>query len=999
MSIVWSHCLRRGYCAEIAIFSLMVVVFVSDLFTPLGFVHGLFYTPLVMLAGLTSRIHTLNQSVLLAVLLSWLAVILAPAAPSGEHWAVLVNRLLTTVVLFAVYGLCRFNLKFQQQQEQQQNRLRLASQLANIGHWHINPTQGKIFLSPEAAAILEQPDWRTLTISDFAGLFVPAEQAVLLKALYSSDPRDNIIDSEYLLMSRQGKNRWLHIVTQPDVDHPGSMLGIVMDVSAMRSAQKDASFSRQHFEHLADTLPLYVWTAKPNGELDYISEDFLSYAETDLDYALANWLEFLPESERQPTIKRWRHSLETGEPYVTEFRLRRADGEYLWHLNRAIPVRNEQGRIIKWYGSSTNISDIKQLQQESQRLNIQLQTTLDSITDAFFTVDEELQILFANEQAHQLLGSSQAYSASTRLTDLAFGNVERFSKQLQQIMQSGEVDTFEFYQADKKRWLEVRAYPADPGLTVYMRDITRHREEQAELKLLRTAIAQLNDIVIITKAEPLDDPGPEIVFVNDAFERITGYTREQAVGTTPRLLQGDHSEREALDKVRHALENWQPVRTQVTNYTADGREIVLELNIVPLADDGGWYTHWVSVERDVTQEKSLEHQLQQAQRMEAIGQLTGGIAHDFNNLLTVITGNTDLLMDALDDNPRMQTLVKLISDAAERGSGLTRNLLAFSRRQSLKPASINVNQLIENMDNLLRSSLSREHSLQLQLHYPLKNARVDAVQLESSLLNLTINARDAMPEGGKLTIATSEAVLNHHDQTETAATATDDYLCITITDTGEGISQPDLDKIFEPFFTTKPHGKGSGLGLSMVFGFIKQSGGHLRVESVPGTGTTFRLYLPISEHLDSPAERPSATHLARPEGPQTILLVEDNELVRQSAVQQLRQAGFEVLAAADAAQAFAWLASDQQIDLLFTDIVMPGGMNGVELAGEARRTHPDLPVLLTSGYNEAAGYENSDLPTGVAMLTKPYRREMLLNQLTAMLSQRSRAQNSEPDHD
>lgn len=909
------------------------------------------------------------------------------------------NRILTTVVLVTVYALNRFNIQFQREQTQQSHRMRLASQLANIGYWQLNTASGEVTLLPEAAAIVEQPALNKLTISDFAGLFVPAEQAVLLKALYSRDHHERTLDGEYLLMSCQGKNRWLHIVTQPDPERPGTMLGILMDVSAMRSAQKDASRNRQHFEHLAGTLPLYVWTATPDGDLDYISEDFMRYANTSLDYALDHWLEFLPESEREPTMQRWRQSLETGEPYVAEFRLRRADGEYLWHLNRALPVRNEQGRIVKWYGSSTNISDIKQLQHQSQQLNTQLQTTLNSITDAFFTIDETSHIQFANQQAHQLLSGASLLPPRTRLAAVDFENVSELSDRLQRIMDEGRVDTFEFHQSDSQRYLEVRAYPADHGLTVYMRDITQHREEQAELKLLRTAIAQLNDIVIITKAEPLDKPGPEILFVNEAFERITGYSREQAIGQTPRLLQGEKSEREALDKIRQNLEQWQPVRAQVTNYTANGQEIILEINIVPLADDNGRYTHWVSVERDVTQEKSLEHQLQQAQRMEAIGQLTGGIAHDFNNLLTVITGNTDLLMDALDGNPRMQALVKLVSDAAERGTGLTRNLLAFSRRQSLKPTSVDVNTLIDNIESLLRSSLSSEHLLQLKLHYPLRPALIDAVQLESSLLNLTINARDAMPEGGNLVISTAEVTLSAGDLPQTETVEAGHYICIEISDTGEGISKNDLDKIFEPFFTTKPHGRGTGLGLSMVFGFIKQSGGYLEVDSAEGGGTTFRLYLPRSEHVGIVEETPSTTPLLRPDGSQTILLVEDNDLVRQSAVQQLREAGYEVLAAADASQAIEWLALNQRIDLLFTDIVMPGEMDGVELAQEARRMHPDLPVLLTSGYNEASDHKDSHLPAGMEMLTKPYRREVLLNQLTTMLSQRIGTIHSEPDHE
>lgn len=424
----------------------------------------------------------------------------------------------------------------------------------------------------------------------------------------------------------------------------------------------------------------------------------------------------------------------------------------------------------------------------------------------------------------------------------------------------------------------------------------------------------------------------------------------------------------------------------LTQYHKSGREIVLELNSVPIGLTAGWYTHWVSVERDITEELHLQKQLRLAQRMEAIGQLTGGIAHDFNNLLTVITGNSELLIDELADKPALQSLVRLISSAAERGAGLTRNLLAFARRQPLSPEAVNINMLIRNMEALLRSSLGQKYQLELHLSSDLWPVMIDPVQLESSLLNLTINARDAMPDGGTLIISTERFFLLNPQNLSQHDLEAGEYVKIDVLDTGDGISQDLLDKVFEPFFTTKPAGKGSGLGLSMVFGFIKQSGGHIQVQSEVGQGTRFQLFIPHTEMVSpAPVLNDIETPVLVQNSQQTILVVEDNDLVRQYAVSQLRDAGYQVLAAADGHQALNWLASAQQIDLLFTDVLMPGGVTGYELAQQAQQLRKNLPVLYTSGYTENAFTEEPGQNSSVAILNKPYHRAALLNSVTQML--------------
>ncbi|WP_417550519.1 PAS domain S-box protein [Methylophaga sp.] len=969
------------------IYLLLLIVFLADRYTIPVFAHGVLYTPILMLSGIGNSLRRLTTTFLICIILVWAGMFIMPAGQETFFQTqTIANRILATLALMTIFLLSSFTIRAQQQQAKNQQQLKLAANIAKLGYWQID-NSGQLLLSPEAAQLLNQNNLGKISPTQFVSLFVDKQQKDLQQALNNTLKNKKPLDGEFSLAVNNGPYR-LRIMAYHDDQLLNEIQGIIQDVHQNKLVEANLAEEQRRFNYLAESTLQFMWSVSAEGVIDSVSLLTTEYFGKTEAYILNNWIELVHPDDQQRVHERWFHSIKTGDAYSDEFRLRRFDGEYKWFLAQASAIRDEQGQITKWYGSSINIHQTKMLQHQSEVLSQQLQNTLDSITDAFFTLSTDLRFSYVNNQAMSLFNmtrSSLLDHKGIENTDIDPAGL--LVKKLSSALLQQQVISFEHLYEARQLWLDIRIYPSSNGLTVYLRDITRQRREGEELKLLRSAVSQLNDVVIITEASRYSHEKPNIVFVNSAFERITGYNRQEVIGKTLQILHGPKTEKNELRKIKAAYSTWQPIRAQLTQYHKSGREIVLELNSVPIGLTAGWYTHWVSVERDITEERHLQQQLQLAQRMEAIGQLTGGIAHDFNNLLTVITGNTELLIDQLSDSPSLQPLAKLISSAAERGAGLTRNLLAFARRQPLSPEAVNINMLIRNMEALLRSSLGQKYQLDMNLSSDIWPVMIDPVQLESSLLNLTINARDAMPEGGTLMISTERFTLLEQQKTSQNDLEAGEYVKIDVLDNGDGIPKDLLDKVFEPFFTTKPTGKGSGLGLSMVFGFIKQSGGHIQVQSEIGHGTRFQLFIPHTDTVTpAPVLHDIETPISVENSQQTILVVEDNDLVRQYAIAQLRDAGYQVLAAADGNQALNWLASAQQIDLLFTDVLMPGGLSGFELVQQAKQLRKNLPVLYTSGYTENVLTDVQGETGSIAILNKPYHRAALINRVAQMLN-------------
>ena len=519
-----------------------------------------------------------------------------------------------------------------------------------------------------------------------------------------------------------------------------------------------------------------------------------------------------------------------------------------------------------------------------------------------------------------------------------------------------------------------------------IQDITERKQAEESLRLLNSAVEQSTESVIITDAE-LNLPGPKILFVNRAFTQMTGYAAAEVLGNTPRMFQGPRTDKAVLKRLRRNLEDGEMFAGETINYRKDGKEFDLEWQIAPIRDAGGKITHFVGIERDITARKKLENQLVQSQKMETVGKLAGGIAHEFNSILTAIIGQSELLLaDLPAQSPFAKNATEIIT-AANRAATLTRQLLAYGRKQFLQPEILDLNQLVSGMAGMIQNLMGVGVDTQIVPAADLPTVKADVGQIEQVIINMAINARDAMPDGGKLTLETANVSLDAESVGRYSELKPGDYVMLAFTDTGMGMSDAVKARVFEPFFSTKGVGEGTGLGLSTCYGIIKQSGGHISVYSELGRGTTFKIYLPqVAAPAAISIPRLDAPDL--PRGRETILLVEDNPALREMAATLLRRLGYTVFAAGNGVEALS-LRHERgtgHMDLLFTDVVMPH-MSGKELADQVRVLYPLTKILFTSAYTENAIVHQGVLDKGMALLQKPFTPSALAKKVREVLDQ------------
>jgi two-component system cell cycle sensor histidine kinase/response regulator CckA len=504
------------------------------------------------------------------------------------------------------------------------------------------------------------------------------------------------------------------------------------------------------------------------------------------------------------------------------------------------------------------------------------------------------------------------------------------------------------------------------------------REAEDHLRRLSRAVEQSGDLVVIT------DRTGKIEYVNPAFEELTGYAPGEAIGQTPRILKSGKQDAAFYKNMWSTILAGNVFRGVLVNRRKDGELFHAEKTIAPVRDSSGRITHFISNDRNITERRKLEAQLLQAQKMDAIGQLAGGVAHDFNNLLMVISSYAELALDSLTSEHPLHRNFDEILKASHRAADLTRQLLAFSRKQMQSLQALDLNHVLRDLARMLPRLIGED--IELELHYgpDLGRVQADPVQIEQVIMNLAANARDAMPQGGKLTVATANIHVDEAYVHQRPLVPLGHYVLLTVTDSGRGISPEHLPHIFEPFFTTKDEGKGTGLGLATVYGIVKQSNGFIWVYSEPGMGTTFKIYLPqVGARCD---QNPPTERLLDPsKGNETLLLVEDEEAVRVPECEFLRQCGYRVLEARDGRHALEVARAYQdEIHLMITDVVMPF-MSGGEAATALCRERDTLKVLYVSGYANPTVLQHGVSNAETSLLQKPFTLRRLAQRVREVL--------------
>jgi len=670
----------------------------------------------------------------------------------------------------------------------------------------------------------------------------------------------------------------------------------------------------------------------------------------------------------------------------TEILIRKKDtGSTITAEITAVPMATAGKRDRKVILSIRDIGERVQAEELIRRQKTELQNVFDNLNEGIMMMDMDLNIVQINRAASRLLGIPNAEVSR----DVIKSIFEVMSPSGQQLLRdqwpSGLASNGEFIENR-----EFRVRRTDTGNEIIAqistapvldssgnvmqiifsyRDITSTREADEERRRL-AAIVDFSVDAIIGK----DDKGI-VTSWNAGATKVFGYSAAEMIGQSiTRLLPEDRLNEEAdiLARIKRGelVDHFETVRVR-----KDGQQIYVSLTISPIRDAGGNIIGASKIARDITEKRRMQHLLQQSQKMDAIGQLTGGIAHDFNNLLSIVIGNLDLLERKVNDNAAALEHVQTAKKAGLRGADLTRRLLAFSSDEALSSAPAKLHHLIGNILEMTQRVIGPEIKIATSFDKSISTILIDAAGFESALVNLMVNARDAMPKGGSITISTQYTRLgDDYPPIQAGELKAGLYSCVAVSDTGEGMSKQTLERVFEPFFTTKPRGKGTGLGLAMVYGFAKQSHGTVRIYSEPGYGTTVNLYLPAAEEALIPAvELVGAPTCSI--GSFTVLVVDDELDLLEIATAYLTEMGWKSYAAVDGNNALKVIQKHDDIDLLITDIIMPGGMNGVELAEQVRRLNPRIKVIYCSGFPAGSLAERSMPLVDGPLLRKPYQRD------------------------
>jgi len=829
-------------------------------------------------------------------------------------------------------------------------------------------------------------------------LVPPGAEDELAEMLEQIAAGERIEHKETNRVRKDGSSVRVSLSESPLHDAQGCIVGvsvIVRDLSGQRRAEAALKQSEADFRLLTDAMPQIVWIARPDGWNVYLNQYWMDYTGRTLEESAGfEWNKAFHPDDQERAWQAWRQAVATIGIYSLECRLRRADGVYRWWLIRGLPMRDAAGHVVKWCGTCTDIHDLKLAKVEASESEQRFAQVFHSTLIAVGIADTSSgRLIDVNTRCTEFFGYTRHEMIGHTALELGLwadpGQRERFIAPMSNGGSSaGGEAAFRHKSGEIRHALVSLERMTAAGITaplhmVVLVDITQRKRVADELRESERRFSSVLDNVNLVSL--MLDREARITYCNDYLLELTDRTREEVLGRSWFDLflspeQGD------LRDVHNALlanrpEAWHHENEILTR--AGGRRLIRWNNSV-LRSPAGDVIGTASIGEDVTQQKDVEDQLRQAQKMEAIGRLAGGIAHDFNNELGVIVGYTELVIRHADEAQRGK--LGEVMKAAQRATGLTRQLLTFSRKYTVDPKILSLNTLLLDLEKMLGRLIGEDIDLAIIPGVDLGRVKVDAGQFEQVVMNLCLNARDAMPDGGLLRIQTANVDLDEshgalHGARHQPMTP-GPYVMLSVTDAGCGMSNDVLTKIFEPFYTTKGTGKGTGLGLAMVYGVVKQAAGFIWAYSEVGRGSTFRIYLPrIDEAVAAAAPE---TPMPR-RGSETILLVEDEESLRAITHEILAEHGYRVLEATGPTHALEVAARHPEaVHLLFTDVVMPG-MNGRVLAESLLKVRPDLRVLYMTGYTDDALEHSGVLETGALVLEKPFTALALLERVRAAL--------------
>jgi PAS domain S-box-containing protein len=895
-----------------------------------------------------------------------------------------------------------------------ETRLRWAQEAGRVGVFDVDG-DGMLLPSPELCRIFGVEVCERIPVSRFEAMILPEDRHLVSDAV-SRAQGTVALDVEYRIRRADtGEVRWIARrgqILRDDSDRPVRFAGVVLDITDAVRMRDELAAERELLAQMFEQAPTFMALLEgPEHRFARANPGYTRLVDG-RDVIGQTVAEALPDAVAQGFLDLLDTVYRSGEAYSAYgqlYAVQAGPGQpvherYVDFVYQ--PVRDAAGEVTGIFVEGADVTERTLAAAAVAAAEERYRTVMETIDIGFCVVEMK----FADDGTpvdYRLIEGNPAFERQTGLVgqmgrwiteivpDLERHWFERYGR----IALTGVPEHFENRADAFGRWYDVRALrvgkPEDRRVAIFFTDISDRKEMDARMRDLNATLADQveartqdrdrmwrlsTDVMLVAGFDA------RIEAVNPAWTQLLGWSAEELIGRDFSLLVHAEDLPATLAEVARLEEGSTTSRFENRFRHRDGGYRWLSWTAVP--DDR--FIH--AVGRDITGEREqaaalarTEDALRQAQKMEAVGQLTGGIAHDFNNMLTGVIGSLDLVQRHIASGrmERVERYIDAATTSAQRAAALTARLLAFGRRQSLDLQPTDINTLVSGMEDLLARTLGEQVALEAHMSTAAWPACTDANQLESALLNLCINARDAMPEGGKLTIETGNARLDEPYAAEHADVQPGDYVLLSVSDTGIGMSTATLSKVFEPFFTTKPVGQGTGLGLSMIYGFARQSGGHVQIDSELGVGTTIRLYLP---RFDGEVEVGGEDSRSAPAGAgETVMVVEDDASVRLIVLEVLEELGYRAIEAVDARTAIPILQSGRRIDLLVSDVGLPG-MNGRQLAEIARQSRPDLRVLFITGYAQNAAVRGGFLDHGMDMMTKPFAVDALATRIRQILT-------------